>query len=201
MLRIFTIGLILAALSPQAPQTPPPTFRVEINYVEIDAHVTDAQGNGVRDLTRNDFQVVEDGTPQTITAFTRVDLPVERHDPPLFKTAPIEPDIASNLDEFTGRVWIIVLDDLQTRPLHTSLVQASARQFIRRYVSANDLAAVITTAGLGSASQDFTNNQARLIAAVNKFIGQKSPRDVQSDMERGYKARNTYSALRNLADY
>jgi VWFA-related protein len=201
MLRVLTVGLVFAALSTQPPAQVAPTFKVEVNYVEIDARVTDVQGEFVRDLTQQDFQVVEDGRPQTISAFTRVDLPAERHDPPLFKTAPIEPDVQSNLEEFTGRVWVLVLDDLQTRPVHTLLVQAAARQFIRRYVSANDLAAVVTTAGFGSASQDFTNNQARLIAAVNKFIGQKSPRDVQSDMERGYKARNTYSALRNLADY
>ncbi len=202
-MRLSLLALLGAALAGQSTTTSqaPPTFKVEVNYVEIDARVTDAQGRFVRDLRQEDFQIVEDGKPQAITAFTRVDLPVERHDPPLFKTAPIEPDVASNLEEFTGRVWMIVLDDLQTRPVHTSLVQAAARQFIRRYVSANDLAAVVTTGGFGSASQDFTNNQARLIAAVNKFIGQKSARDLQSDMERSYKARNTYSALRNLADY
>ena len=39
---------------PQAPQ-PPITFKSEVNYVEIDARVTDAQGTFVRDLTRDDF--------------------------------------------------------------------------------------------------------------------------------------------------
>jgi len=200
---MFAIGILVALLSgeQQVQQPPPPTFKVEVNYVEIDARVTDAQGNFVRDLTQSDFQILEDGKPQTITAFTRVDLPVERHDPPLFKTAPIEPDVQSNLDEFTGRVWVLVLDDLQTKPTRTALVRATARQFIQRYVSANDLAAVVTTGGFSNATQDFTNNQARLIAAVNKFIGQKAPREINTDMERGFKARNTYTTLRNLADY
>jgi VWFA-related protein len=204
MLRTLAIGILTATLAAtqQAPQQPPPpTFKVEVNYVEIDARVTDAQGNFVRDLTQSDFQILEDGKPQTITAFTRVDLPVERHDPPLFKTAPIEPDVQSNLEEFTGRVWLLVLDDLQTKPSRTLLVRAAARQFIQRYVSANDLAAVITTGGFSNSTQDFTNSQARLIAAVNKFIGQKPQREMGSDMERGFKARNTYSTLRNLADY
>jgi VWFA-related protein len=193
---------VLTSLLGQAPQQPPPpTFKVEVSYVEIDARVTDEQGAFVRDLAQKDFQIVEDGRPQTITAFTLVDLPVERHDPPLFKTAPIEPDSQSNLEEFTGRVWILVLDDLQTRPIHTPLVTAAARQFIRRYVGANDLAAVVTTGGFADATQDFTNSQARLMAAVNKFSGQKQTRGMTSDMERGLKARNTYSTLRNLADY
>ena len=200
MPRMFAIGILVALLSgeQQVQQPPPPTFKVEVNYVEIDARVTDAQGTFIRDLTQNDFQILEDGKPQTITAFTRVDLPVERHDPPLFKSAPIEPDVQSNLEEFTGRVWVLVLDDLQTKPMHTPRVIAAARQFIRRYLAANDLAAVVTTGGFSNASQDFTNSQARLIAAIDRFIAQKLD---ASDMERGHKARNTYSTLRSLVEY
>ena len=116
-MRAASLILVFVTILAQAQQpTPPPTFKVEVNYVEIDARVTDQQGTFVRDLAQKDFQVVEDGAPQTITAFTLVDLPVERHDPPLFKTAPIEPDVQSNLEPFTGRVWVLVLDDLQTRP-------------------------------------------------------------------------------------
>src|SRR3954468_2281184 len=99
MSRTFHILLAFAlcAVSPLAGQSPQPptqtpTFRVEVNYVEIDARATDAQGNFVSDLTENDFHIVEDGAPQTIKVFTRVNLPVERQDAPLFKTTPIEPD-------------------------------------------------------------------------------------------------------------
>jgi len=201
-MRLAALFVGFVAVFGQAPQqTPPPTFKVEINYVEVDARVTDAQGNFVRDLTRDDFRVLEDGSPQAITVFSRVDLPVERHDPPLFKTAPIEPDVQSNKEEFTGRVWVLVLDDLQTRPIHTARVTAAARQFIRRYVGANDLAAVVTTGGFANTTQDFTSNQERLIAAINKFIGQKAQRDITSDAEAGLKARNTYATLRNIAEY
>ena len=34
---------------------PPPTFKVEVNYVEIDAVVTDAKGKFVTDLTEGRF--------------------------------------------------------------------------------------------------------------------------------------------------
>ena len=70
----------LLAQQPAAPagQRPAPTFRVEVNYVEIDATVTDAQGNFVRDLNKDDFELIEEGEAQAITAFTMVDVPVER---------------------------------------------------------------------------------------------------------------------------
>jgi VWFA-related protein len=179
---------------------PPVTFKVEVNYVEIDAAVTDAQGKFVTDLTKDDFQVSEGGVAQSITAFSRVDVPIERADPPLFRRAVVEPDVRSNRDAFNGRVFLIVMDDLQTDFRRTSRVQAAARQFIRRYVGANDMVAVMTTGGNARASQEFTSSQARLIAAVDKFMGQKSTRDTL-DLERVMKARNTYDTLRGVAEF
>src|SRR4249920_1764968 len=67
---------------PPAPQPPPaqppPTFKVRVDYVEVDAVVTDRQGRLVRDLKKEDFQVLEDGKSQAITNFTLVDIPIEK---------------------------------------------------------------------------------------------------------------------------
>src|SRR5688572_5977488 len=108
--QVLVVAALLAAAAPTAPGQPAPsqapTFKVEVNYVEIDATVTDAQGKFVNDLTREDFQLVEEGTTQSITAFSRVELPVERADPPLFRGAAIEPDVRSNREAFNGRVFL-----------------------------------------------------------------------------------------------
>ena len=69
--------LLLASVAPAA-QSPEVTFKVEVNYVEVDARVLDAEGRFVGNLTRDDFQIFEDRTPQTVAAFTRVDVPIER---------------------------------------------------------------------------------------------------------------------------
>ena len=58
------------------PAQPPPTFKVEVNYVEIDARVTDAQDKFIGDLTKDDFQLLDDGKPQDISAFSLVDIPM-----------------------------------------------------------------------------------------------------------------------------
>ena len=45
-----------AAPAPQTPPDQPPvTFRVEVNYVEVDAFVTDADGKPISDLTANEI--------------------------------------------------------------------------------------------------------------------------------------------------
>ena len=73
--------------APQAPQSPPsppsPTFRLNVEYVEVDAVVTDRDGQFVRGLAKEDFQIFEDGKPQPISTFAVVDIPVERAQRPL----------------------------------------------------------------------------------------------------------------------
>src|SRR6476646_3661942 len=119
LLPFAAFSVVVAAEQPPTPprpdaQSPAVTFRVEVNYVEIDAIVTDAQGNFVRDLTKDDFEVVEEGKPQDLSVLSMVDIPIERTDAPLYSPTAIEPDVRSNVKEFNGRVFVLVLDDLQT---------------------------------------------------------------------------------------
>src|SRR4029077_1848079 len=100
------------------PQTP--TFRVSVDYVEVDVLVTDSQGNYVRNLKKEDFQVFEDGKPQTLSNFVSVDIPVERVQQPLFTNRPIEPDVQTNEQVFAGRVYVMVLDTAHTLPQNTN---------------------------------------------------------------------------------
>ena len=231
----MTIALVLLAALAQAPapaprstaaagQQPPVTFRVEVNYVEIDANVTDAQGDFVRTLTRDDFQIVEDGKPQALTAFSMVDIPIARVDPPLFSKTAIPADVATNRTPFEGRVFVLVLDDLHTRFNRTARTRAAARQFVERYVGANDIIAVVNTSGFGKSMQDFTSNRLLALKAIDAAMGGKAESSTQAalqdyyqnrdvpggaananasfnEMQRYTDARNSLSTLKNLADF
>ena len=207
----------------QPPAAQPPTFKVRVDYVEVDAVVTDRQGRIVRDLKKEDFQVLEDGKSQAITNFTMVDIPVEKDNRPLFAASPIEPDVRTNEKPFDGRVYVMVVDDLHTRFGRSQRVKIAARQFIERRLGANDLMAIVHTAGAAGGNQEFTNNKKLLLAAVDKTQGRKldsatanktnefnRTRDIRQqgdslndpdDMERGFNARTTLDTLRNVADW
>jgi VWFA-related protein len=182
-LLVFLTGGALAAgqAQPPAAQQPPasgaaqqpPTFKVRVDFVEVDAVVTDRQGRIVRDLKKEDFQVLEDGKAQSITNFTLVDIPVDKEYRPLFAASPIEPDVKSNEKPFDGRVYVMVVDDLHTRFGRSVRVKAAAKQFIERRLGANDLMAVVHTAGPTQANQEFTSNKRLLLAAVDKTQGRK----------------------------
>lgn len=226
LLALLAGTALTAGQPPQDAQTPPPqtpTFKVQVDYVEVDLLVSDEQGQLVRDLKKEDFQVFEDGKPQTISAFSLVDIPVEAADRPLFSTAPIEPDVESNERPFDGRVYVLLLDDLHTDVLRTAQVRRSARQFIEKNLGANDLMAVVHTGGRTDAAQDFTNNKRLLLAAVDKFMGRKLPAITLArneeyriqrrgpaqgnqitdpyDLERGYNAQSTLGSLRKIAEW
>src|SRR5438046_617613 len=228
-LLVFSAGVALTAGQQPPAQPPPPqqqqqpTFRVRVDYVEVDVVVTDRQGNLVRDLKKEDFQVLEDGKNQTINTFTFVDIPVERADRPLFQESPIEPDVKTNEKPFDGRVYVMVIDDYHTRFGRTQRVKAAAKQFIERRFGANDVMAIVHTAGASTANQEFTSNKRLLLAAVDKTSGRKldsatvnktneyyrtrdmrqagDPLNDPDDAERAFNARNTLDTLRNVAEW
>jgi Ca-activated chloride channel homolog len=61
---------------PQEPQTPY-TLEVDVNLVNINAVVTNASGNYVLDLKKDNFKIYEDKVEQQITHFSPVDAPFD----------------------------------------------------------------------------------------------------------------------------
>ncbi len=189
---LMAIGLLLASAfaaaqapaAPPAPQqdgsAPPPevTFRVEVNYVEEDVRVVDRNGNFVRGLKREDFQLMEDGKAQKVNTFGMVDIPIAPVLRPLFMgpdAVPIEPDVASNERVTDGRLYLLLLDDYHTAPLRSQNVKNLARKFVLEKLGPNDQAAVVPTSGVLRGSQDFTQNRRLLLDAISNFVGQKLP--------------------------
>ena len=174
-LSLFVACAIAVALvtraRPVAAQQP--TFQTTVNFVDVDVTVADAQGNFVSGLTAGDFEVFEDGKPQTIQTFSYIELPVERPDRYRFAGQPVPDDVRSNRDVSSGRVYIILLDDLNVAPLRTNIVRRHAREFIERQFGPHDLAAVVVTSGRKDAAQEFTSDPALLLRAVDHFVGQR----------------------------
>jgi len=76
---IPSIFLLLVPFHASA-QAPPATdeFRIstDVELVLLDVSVRDPKGGYVSSLTREDFQIYENGAPQKITQFSRADIPV-----------------------------------------------------------------------------------------------------------------------------
>jgi VWFA-related protein len=152
----------------QAPQEPTPTFRQAVEAVQLSVIVTDKEGNPVSGLTEDDFEILEDGKPRSITTFAAVDIPIER-----VERAVAAPDVLSN-ERPPGRLYVIALDLMSaTSALRT---RAFLRKFIETSLGPNDTAAVILiTGGLRESGQEFTSNPRLLLNAIDKFDGGTAP--------------------------
>jgi VWFA-related protein len=225
---VLLLFVVLCGLAAAAQQTPPPqqplpsrpvverqatpdqqmpaiTFRSEVNFVEVDARVVDAQGNFVRNLRQDEFELFENGEQQAVTAFSLVDIPVTKTPQPLFASKPIELDTRTNAGGSEGRVYVLVLDDLQTSMMRTIQVRQAARQFVERNLGANDVAAVVFTGG--SPGQEFTSSQRLLADAIDRFSGRKLRSTTlemideysrnQNTQSRGQESSNPYDKLKD----
>ena len=77
-LILLTVILAVGALHASGPaqDQPPPVFRTQASLVVLHVNVFDRGGDPVPLLTRENFQVFEDGRPQEISFFTGEELPV-----------------------------------------------------------------------------------------------------------------------------
>ena len=65
----------IGAQEPAAGQAPP--IRVTVDRVNVGVIVTDARQHLVKGLDRKDFELLDDGTPQPLTAFLTIDEPAQ----------------------------------------------------------------------------------------------------------------------------
>ncbi len=183
-MRNASLGVVLlccaaaVAAQAQAPSSPQsgqqPTFRAATEVVQLDVSVLDKDRKPIRDLTKTDFTVLEDGKPQAIVAFSAVDVPDA---PPSLNAVPagmrwtrdVTPDVTNNALPSEGRLFVLFLDDAML-PLDPNMIEETkkaGRSVIDHLGPADQMAVVFSENG--QASQSFTTDRAKLLAAVDQL--------------------------------
>jgi len=170
-----------------ASDNPPETnFRISVNLVQIDAAVTDAHGKPIRDLMKDDFQILLDGQPQPITYFSHVQAdstaPAEptTQEPLPSKKAPKDlpppPSSPRLKPEQVAHTMVIFVDDLNMSAETVPFVRRGVQQLIDKRLGPGDFTAIVrASAGFG-ALQDFTTDKTMLRAAVDQIRWKPSGR-------------------------
>jgi VWFA-related protein len=125
-----------------ADQPARPTFRTEANYVRIDAFVT-SDGEPVRDLTREDFAVFEDGVAQRIDQFEHVEI----RGGSVPRTAREPSTVAESraaAEDPRVRVFVVFLDTYHTGVAGSHRMQRALATLLQRILAPEDLFAVMT---------------------------------------------------------
>jgi VWFA-related protein len=163
---------------PQAAPAPQPedVIRINVNLVQVDALVTDAQGKLVEDLKKEDFEIRQDGKPQTITNFsyigTRPGQPAAPAPPPARGKKPANnpsapPPVPVRASQ-ARRTFALVVDDLALAAENVPAVRSALEKFVDVEMQPGDIAAVIRTGSGMGALEQFTTDKRVLHLAINR---------------------------------
>lgn len=162
---ITCVAATIAQTRPLPAQAP--VFRSGVEYVTLDVVVTDKKDRPVRDLTKDDFEIVEGGKSQTILEFQHVDVPVTRRVVDL-KAQPIVPDVIENAKPApNARAFVFVIDDGTVQPADIIPLKRAMAEFLAT-LTPDDVAAMVYIKR-SDLAQDFTKDLGSLIRGVQNI--------------------------------
>ncbi|MGI8470095.1 MAG: VWA domain-containing protein [Pyrinomonadaceae bacterium] len=163
--------------NPTAAPTPKPAneddvVKISTTLIQVDATVTDKNGNIVTDLKPEDFEIFENNQKQPITNFSFVSAPPETNSAPTPKNSaangvPVPP--VTLRPEQVRRTIALVVDDLSLSFESVHFVRQALKKFVDTQMLDGDLVAIIRTGGGIGALQQFTSDRRQLYAAIDKI--------------------------------
>ena len=174
ILRVALPILTVALVSAQQTQKPP-VFRTSTDAVTTNVVVRDKSGRFIPGLTTKDFEVLEDGVPQTLTHFvasigSRI----------ISDIAPTASVVSEGLilppqkvvTDTSGRVFIIFIDDMHLQPLDSIKARKVLEDIRDTLIHEGDLIALVST-GYSSIQTELTYDfkNRRFNEAINKTMG------------------------------
>jgi VWFA-related protein len=170
-LPLSTQSLVFAGQK-QAPVTQVTTRLVQVNIV-----VQDKKGQPVPDLTKDDFEIAEQGKPQNISVFS-----IESNQKAIGRAGAPSANTFSNMPSRTGatqNLTVILFDTLNT-PI---VDQVNAKKEVLRFLQQLEPQDRVAIYGLGNSLRivhDFTGNAEAMARALARYRTRLSPEQVAS---------------------
>jgi VWFA-related protein len=160
--QFFLILCAASLLAAQQQELPSPNSVVKsnVNEVLVPVVVRDSQGKALGNLTKENFQILDNGKPQVISGFTVVERATAP--PAAIAASSSAPSSSSNLVPASSpaqRFVVFLFDDLNLSTSDLSLTQKAVNKLLEASLPASDTAAVLSTSGTNSG---FTRDSAKL---------------------------------------
>ncbi len=143
-----------------------PTFKSKVRVVLVDIVVSNSKDEPIPGLVKNDFEILEDGQPQTVSFF-------EEHKGPSsapVKLPPLPPHVYTNfpVTQTSDAVNVLLLDWLNTHPRDQAYVRAEVVKYLKDVPSGTRLAVFVLGEQLRIVHGVTTDSAALLTAFENK---------------------------------
>ncbi len=169
LLSLFLASTI--AVTQSATDVPAPAIRVTSSYVVLDVIVTDRDGKPVRDLTKDDFTIKENGKQQKISFFSFD----ERREK--VATQELPAGVYSNRPEFhmpAGPLGVILIDGLNTSIQNQSYVRQQLLRYVATQLVPGQQVAIYALTTRLIRLQDFTSDPTLLRTAIELYRPQSA---------------------------
>lgn len=189
-------GLSAHAQAPAAKQTPAAPAQdnfvetVNVSVVNVDVYVTDKSGKRITGLTKDDFEITENGKAVAITNFYaveggRANLVGDEPPPPPPATpaVPGQKPQPPPLPEDQRLRLIVYIDNFNMRPFNRNRVMRELRVFLSQKVNKGDQVMLVTYDRSTHVRQTFTSDT-DLINSALLGIEKISAQGVHADSER-----------------
>jgi VWFA-related protein len=166
LLALLSLGPA-SAWARQAPtQGESPTFPTEIERVMVDVVVEDGKDRPVTTLGRDDFRLLEDGTPQTLETFEVVRVPEAT---PAATEAPRR--VATNApgEAQPGSTFVVVFDDLHISVASAPRAKAAIAAFLKTAAPDGDRVWLVATSGAAWWSETMPDGRDDLLRLLKRL--------------------------------
>lgn len=128
---------------------------VDVNVVNVEVFVSGQDGQPVPGLTREDFELLEDGKSVEITNFLAIE---DKQITALGEANPVEEDSGTYALPQDQRLHVVIfLDNLNLEPRDRNQVLAHLRRFLRESLDNQDRVMLMTFDGTVDVVQEFTS--------------------------------------------
>ena len=194
---LFLAGacILVCAQKPQpSPSPADDVLRITTELVQSGVMVFDKQGHFVDGLQREQFELIVDGKPQSISFFEQVKAgsAKERTQLAAVTNDSATAEKSSLVNYSAGRTIVFFIDDLHLSLDSLARTRKTLAQFIENEMTEDDHAAIASTSGDIGFLQQFTDNKAVLRTAAARLT--HHPYNVR-DMSRENTPMTEYMAL------
>ena len=175
-LLVLVAAPLVAQQTQPAPEMPKLVESIEVKLINVDVVVTDKKGNTINGLTKDDFELHENGIPKVISNFYEVQgkkaANIAIEPPPVgAKPAPApQEEISENL----RRRIILYIDNLSLAPFNRNRVFKEMKTFITNVMRPGDEAMVATFNRSMKIRASFTRDPVLIQQTLDTIAGESA---------------------------
>ncbi len=176
LIAFLTAGPMAAQQKNEQTEIPKLTENIDVRIIGVDVVVTDKKGKAVTGLTRDDFQIFENGQEKPISNFYEIEgkTATQVVTVPVAGAPPAPPPPKEEINEQLRRRIILYIDNLSLAPFNRNRVFKQMKEFVKDVMRPGDEAMVATYNRSLKVRSPFTRDPVQIQQTLDAIAGESA---------------------------